>query len=141
MYKPVFPYLGNQAIMSSGRVTIHSSDDFIFNFGKKGIALSTPSTVTMDVGEKVIVASPRIELGYNETSLEPLLLGDTTVRQLGLLLDSISSLADALSKMSSTQLEVSIPLIITASTTLKEQARSVKAQLEVNCKSKTSFTT
>lgn len=141
MYKPVFPYLGNQAIMSSGRVIIHSSDDFIFNFGKKGIALSTPSTVTMDVGEKVIVASPRIELGYNETSLEPLLLGDTTVRQLGLLLDSISSLADALSKMSSTQLEVSIPLIITASTTLKEQARSVKAQLEVNCKSKTSFTT
>lgn len=141
MYKPVFPYLGNQAIISSGRVIIHSSDDFIFNFGKKGIALSTPATVTMDVGEKVIIASPIIELGYNETQLEPLLLGNSTVRQLGFLLDSISTLADALSKISSTELEKSVPLIITASTTLKEQSRSVKAQLETICKSKTSFTT
>ncbi len=141
MYKPIFPYLGNQAIVSSGRVTIHSSDDFIFNFGKKGIALSTPSTITMDVGEKTIIASPIIELGYNEDLLEPILLGNATVTQLGFLLDSIFNLADSLSKISATQLEKAVPLIIQASTTLKEQARTVKTQLEINCKSKTSFTT
>lgn len=141
MYKPIFPYLGNQAIVSSGRVTIHSNDDFIFNFGKKGIALSTPSTITMDVGEKTIIASPIIELGYNEDLLEPILLGNATVTQLGFLLDSISNLADSLTKISATQLEKAVPLIIQASTTLKEQARTVKTQLEINCKSKTSFTT
>ena len=36
MYKPEFPYKGNQVIISSGRVTNHSYDDFIFMFGKKG---------------------------------------------------------------------------------------------------------
>ena len=30
MYKPEFPYKGNQVIISSGRVTNHSYDDFIF---------------------------------------------------------------------------------------------------------------
>ena len=40
MYVPQFPYTGNQAIITSGRVTHHSYDDFIFLFGKKGVAIN-----------------------------------------------------------------------------------------------------
>jgi len=62
MYKPIFPYLGPQVIISSGRVLAHSKDDMIFLFGKKGIGLSTPATLNFDVGERLLITSPKIEL-------------------------------------------------------------------------------
>jgi hypothetical protein len=64
MFTPTFPYLGNQVIISSGRVVNHSYDDFIFLFGKKGVSISSPATFTVDANEKTILASPKIELGY-----------------------------------------------------------------------------
>jgi hypothetical protein len=79
MYTPKFPYTGNQVIITSGRVTHHSYDDFIFLFGKKGVAISSPSTFTVDANEKTIIASPKIELGFN--AIEPVLLGRTTAVQ------------------------------------------------------------
>ena len=62
MYVPQFPYIGNQVIITSGRVTQHSYDDFIFLFGKKGVAISSPATFTVDANERTIVASPKIEV-------------------------------------------------------------------------------
>lgn len=141
MYKPIFPYLGPQVIISSGRVVHHSKDDMIFLFGKKGIGLSTPATVNFDVSERVIIASPKIELGYQaETDGEPVLLGKSTVVQLTALCDAIKGLSDALSKMSAMQLETAIPEIVNKSTILSGQVNTIKTQLSGNCLSQTTYT-
>ena len=141
MYVPQFPYLGNQAIITSGRVTHHSYDDFIFLFGKKGVAITSPATFTVDADERTIVASPKIELGYQaEAKGEPVLLGRSTAVQLGFLLDAIQNLSDALGKMSAEQLEVAIPGILQTSKVLSGTAKTVKAQLNSACLSKNTYT-
>lgn len=141
MYQPQFPYLGNQVIISSGRVVHHSYDDFIFLFGKKGVAISSPATFTVDANEKTIIASPKIELGFNASRIgEPVLLGTSTVIQLGFLLDSLINLSKELQKMKAEQLEVSIPGIVNTSKVLEGIAGRVKAQLNSACLSKNTFT-
>jgi hypothetical protein len=141
MYQPQFPYKGNQVIITSGRVTHHSYDDFIFLFGKKGVAISSPATFTVDASEKTTLASPRIELGFNASRIgEPVLLGTSTVIQLGFLLDALIDLSTQLQKMRAEQLEVSIPGIISTSKVLEGIAGRVKAQLNSACLSKNTFT-
>lgn len=130
MYVPQFPYLGNQAIITSGRVIHHSYDDFIFLFGKKGVAISSPTSFTVDANERTIIASPKIELGYQaETNGEPVLLGRSTVVQLGILIDAIKNLSDALNKLSAETPETAISGIVVATTALSELAVNVKGQL------------
>lgn len=141
MFKPDFPYLGDQAIITSGRVVIHSKDDFVFLFGKKGVAVSSPTSFTVDANERTILASPKIELGYQaEVNGSPVLLGNKTVEQLGFLLDAIKNLSDALNKLSAGSLEVAIPGILQTTTVLSDQATSIKAQLRTNCLSQTTYT-
>lgn len=141
MYTPQFPYLGNQAIISSGRVVMHSKDDFIFLFGKKGIALSTPATVNLDVSERVIIASPKIELGYQaEVRGDAALLGNKTVKQLSDLCDAIQALSEALAQLNPATLAAAVPAIVQTSTVLASQAATIKNQLNNNCLSKTTYT-
>lgn len=141
MYTPEFPYLGNQAIISSGRVVAHSKDDFIFLFGKKGIGLSTPATVNLDVSERVIIASPKIELGYQaEIRGDAALLGNKTVRQLSDLCDAIQALSVALAQLNPSTLPTAIPAIVQTSTVLANQAVTVKNQLNNTCLSKITYT-
>lgn len=140
MYKPQFPYTGNQVIISSGRVTHHSYDDFIFMFGKKGVAISSPATFTVDANERTIIASPKIELGFEaETKGEPVLLGRATVIQLGALLDAIKDLSDALNQAKDNP-QASLKAVIKASNILSDTAKTVKAQLGSGCLSKNTFT-
>jgi hypothetical protein len=142
MYIPQFPYTGNQVIITSGRVVNHSYDDFIFLFGKKGVAISSPASFTVDANERTIIASPKIELGYQaQTTGEPVLLGRSTVVQLSLLIDSIKSLSDALNKLTAETPETAIPGIVQTTTVLSEIATSVKAQLfSPTCLSTNTFT-
>ena len=141
MYTPQFPYLGNQVIITSGRVTHHSYDDFIFLFGKKGVSISSPATFTVDADERTIIASPKIELGYQaERRGEPILLGRTTAIQLGFLLDAIQNLSNALVELSSEEPEISIPVIIQTAKVLGETAGTVKAQLGTKCLSQNTYT-
>ena len=141
MYTPKFPYLGNQAIITSGRVTIHSYDDFIFLFGKKGVAISSPATFTVDANERTIIASPKIELGYKAEVLgEPVLLGKTTATQLGFLLDAVENLSNALTTLKIEQLEIAIPQIVQTAKVLESTSKNVRAQLNSKCLSKTTYT-
>lgn len=141
MYTPQFPYLGNQAIITSGRVTIHSYDDFIFLFGKKGVAISSPATFTVDANERTIINSPKIELGYQaETVGEPVMLGKSTAVQLGRLLDAIEGLSNALNTLKIGQMDTAIPLIIQTSNILSSTAKSVKARLGSTCLSNNTYT-
>jgi hypothetical protein len=142
MYKPQFPYTGNQAIISSGRVVHHSYDDFIFMFGKKGVAISSPATFTVDANEKTIIASPKIELGYQAIkSGEPVLLGKSTVTQLGFLLDAIKNVSDALNKLSAEEPETAIAAIKQTTTVLTNTVDTVKKALNSSiCLSSNTFT-
>jgi len=138
MYTPQFPYLGNQVIISSGRVTVHSYDDFIFLFGKKGVGISSPTTFTVDAREKTVINSTVISLGLN--AVQPVLLGTETVQQLGNLLDRIQELSDALEKINAKELETAIPGIVAASRLLSSTSKDVKARLSAECLSKNTFT-
>lgn len=138
MYKPNFPYLGNQAIITSGRVVLHSYDDFIFLFGKKGVSISSPSTFTVDANEKTIIASPNIQLGFDAD--EPVLLGRSTVVQLGQLLDAIQNLSKELKNINTADFSTVFPSIAKESTVLEGIAGRVKAQLNTSCLSKNTFT-
>jgi hypothetical protein len=141
MYTPQFPYTGNQAIVTSGRVVIHSYDDFIFLFGKKGVAISSPSTFTVDANERTIIASPKIELGYQAEKVgEPVLLGSTTATQLGRLMDDIQNLSNALQTLQIGAVDTAIPGIVQTAKVLSGTAQSVKAQLSTKCLSKNTYT-
>ena len=141
MYVPQFPYLGNQVIISSGRVVTHSKDDFIFLFGKKGVSISSPSSFTVDANERTIINSPKIELGYQaETQGESVLLGDSTVEQLGFLLDAIQNLSDALAEISAEEPETAIVDIVNTAVILSGTAQTVKAQLSNFCLSNNTYT-
>jgi len=140
MYIPQFPYVGNQAIITSGRVTIHSYDDFIFLFGKKGVAISSPNTFTVDANERTIITSRTIELGYRaETFGEPILLGQSTITQLGFLFKAIENLANALKELDSESLESSFPLIVQTAVVLEDTAKTVSSKISTMCLSKTTF--
>lgn len=141
MFTPQFPYLGNQAIITSGRVVHHSYDDFIFLFGKKGVAISSPATFTVDANERTVIASPKIELGFQaETRGEPLLLGRSTALQLGQLLDAIIAMSDALNKLSAETPETAIARIKKTTTVLSDTAKTVKTQLNSpTCLSQNTF--
>jgi len=140
MYIPQFPYVGNQAIITSGRVTIHSYDDFIFLFGKKGVAISSPNTFTVDANERTIITSRTIELGYRAERIgEPILLGRSTITQLGFLFKAIENLANALKELDSESLESSFPLIVQTAVILEDTAKTVSSKISTKCLSKTTF--
>ena len=141
MYKPEFPYKGNQVIISSGRVTNHSYDDFIFMFGKKGVSISSPATFTVDATESTSISSGFIELGLRaKLEGEPVLLGRKTVFQLGQLLDNLQALGKSLSNISESGLAASLPQIIASAKILADTAPVIKKQLEGPCLSKTTYT-
>ena len=141
MFKPEFPYKGNQVIISSGRVTHHSKDDFIFLFGKKGVSISSPATFTIDTNEKTVIASPLIELGLRaKIEGDPVMLGDKTAAQLGQLIDTLVSLANGLSALNESNLAGAIPQIVASAKILSSVAPIIKAQLQTTCQSKITFT-
>jgi hypothetical protein len=102
MYKPEFPYKGNQIIISSDRVTIHSKLDSIFLFGKQAVSLSSTNTINIDAYNEVKIDSPIIQLGHEAKVLgEPVVLGRTLSTQLEQLLSSIMEAGAELRKASS----------------------------------------
>lgn len=140
MYAPEYPYLGNQVIITSGRVTHHSYNDFIFLFGKKGVAISSPATFTVDAQERSIINSPVIELGFRAERIgEPIMLGTSTAVQLGFIFDAIANLAAALKNIDSEELETSFPQIVQTATVLEDTAKTVSAKISTKCVSKTTF--
>lgn len=141
MFKPEFPYKGNQVIISSGRATVHSKDDFIFLFGKKGVSISSPATFTVDANEKTIIASPLIELGLRaRLEGDPVMLGNKTATQLGQLIDTLVELANGLVALNESNLSGAIPKIVASAKILSEVAPIIKAQLQTTCQSKITFT-
>ena len=128
MLKPEFPFLKDQLILSSERVVLHTKSDGIFLLGKGAVSLSSPATINLDSNEKVLINSPKIELGYRaELEGEPVLLGHTLNRQLTSLLFSISQAACLMQQVSGDEgnIPASFENIASAGKILEQQANEL----------------
>lgn len=127
MISPKFPFKDNQIILSSDRIMLHSKSDAIFLFGKGAVSLSSPNTVNLDANEKVVVFSPRIELGNSPAFLEPTIKGRTFLIQLGLLCETLEKAGELLSQgVSQTNLAGSMINISSAGQKIQEQSKRLK---------------
>lgn len=131
MLNPQFPYKGNQLILSSDRVLLHSKQDAIFLFGKDAIGLSSTKTINLDAEEKVLIACDKIELGYRaELQGQPLVLGNELNRQLINLLDQLSIAGDQLKLANTTNLGLAMIAIHSAGEKISSACNSLKTLLQ-----------
>ena len=107
MIKPEFPYRGSQAILSSDRVMLYAKKESILLLGKGTVGISSPGTINLDSKEKVLIFSPKIELGSKAT--EQVILGNSMVRDLKSILEAIKNLSDTLSKINESNFAATIP--------------------------------
>lgn len=130
MFKPVFPYKGNQLILTSERVTIHAKNDAIFLFGKQAVGLSSTNTINLDSTNKIILASPVIELGNKAESLgEPIVLGNTLNQKLLSLLDALNAVAILLAQSSESKLGATMQNINSAGSLLAQAVSRLNQEL------------
>lgn len=131
MLKPVFPYKGNQVILTSDRVTLHSKTDAIFLFGKQAVSLSSTKTINLDAIEKVLIDCSKIELGHKaETEGEPVILGDKLNNQLKGLIDGLTTAAVLLKQVSTSNLGVSMESIRQAADILYDACEEANAYIK-----------
>lgn len=129
-YKPIFPYAGDQIILSSDRVLLHSKNDAIFLFGKKSVSLSSTKTINLDAVDKVLISTNKIELGPDAEALgEPLVLGRTLNTQLIVLLSVLKSVGDQLSNVSATNRGASFGIISGAGQAISQESERLRGLL------------
>ena len=103
MLNPIFPYKGNQIILSSERVILNAKSDGIFLFGKQMVSLVSNGTVNIDAKEKILIDSDKIELGHKAESLgDPIIMGNKFLNEFSLLIEGMQFLAGKLSAVSKT---------------------------------------
>ena len=125
-YKPEFPYLGEQIIINSGRVTLNSKDDSVFLFGKKAIGFSSAGTINFDADDKVIINSPQIYLGID--AKEPLVKGQALEDLLIDLLDTLDELGGKFT-FAQDSTGATLTSIMVSGISLKRSVSRIKSQL------------
>jgi len=136
IYKPDFPYLGDQIIINSGRVTLNSKDDSVFLFAKQAIGFSSAGTINFDADDKVIVNAPQIYLGID--AKEPLVKGQALENLLIDLLDTLDELGGKfLFAVDSNG--VFLTTVMASGVSLKKSIRRIKSQTK-SIKSSKNFT-
>jgi hypothetical protein len=96
-YSPIFPYKGNQVLISSDRIHLLSKSDGIFLMGNRTVSLSSPMTINLDSNTKVLINAPKIELGeFAENKGQQVILGNELIRQLKSYISKIKSVGDTL---------------------------------------------
>lgn len=133
-YRPEFPYKGNQVMISSGRVQLHSKDDSIFLFGKKGVGISTTGLLGVDAVEGITLNAPIIELGLEAKDPkygQPVIKGTDFFIQMNRLLSALENMATALGELRSDNIGLakSIPIIKQQATVLQGVIQNLKVQL------------
>lgn len=130
MIKPQFPFREKQIIMTSDRVMIHSKSDAIFLFGKGAVSLSSPQTINLDSNEKVLINSPKIELGDRaELRGQPVVKGIELTVILLRLLQSLNDASVLLAQSSETDLGASMQAIASAGQIINQEARDLSNTL------------
>jgi hypothetical protein len=131
MLKPVFPYKGDQIILSSERVLLHSKTDAIFLFGKEAVSLSSTKTINLDAVDKVLLDTKIIELGSKAQTLgEPTILGTSMVTQLSVLLTNLEQAGNKLSVVASEDLGASMQKIREAGQLIAKESGRLRVLLQ-----------
>lgn len=126
MLKPEFPFKDNQIILTSDRVTIHSKSDAIFLFGKGAVSLSSPKTINFDSNEKILMDSPKIELGNKAEELgEPIVKGVELTVILLQLLYSLSNAGVLLAQASESSPGASMQGVASAGQIINQEASRI----------------
>jgi hypothetical protein len=143
MITPEFPYKGNQIILSSERVTLHSKKDGVFLFGKATVGISSVGTINLDSREKVLIDSPKIELGNKAEQFgEPVPLGNSLQSVLSDMNDVLNLLSNAMSKANGTDdtsTALSLATIQVAGSTSMITIKNIQSRLQ-NILSQTTYT-
>lgn len=127
-------YQGNQVIVNGGRLYLNAKEESAFISAKESIGLNA-NTLNFDATDYFCVDAKKILLGERARTApasvqQPVVLGKQLENWLGALLDTLSSVADAMSTASAvgagpvTQLNATGP-------TLKATVQSLKAQFKV----------
>jgi hypothetical protein len=97
-------YFGAQAIINSDRIIINSKKDEVMIFAKTNVEINTKNIINLNADERVHLNANTIFLGpYNSTNtLQPVLLGNETVKLLIQLNKTLTRLAGYLSSAVST---------------------------------------
>jgi hypothetical protein len=131
MLNPQFPYTGNQIILSSERVLIHSKSDGIFLFGKQMVALSSTQTINLDAKEKILIDCDKIELGNRAESLgDPIIKGKIFMDQFIEFVKDVQFAASQLQTVSETNSAASFINIQTAGDRLFSSCARLSAILK-----------
>jgi lipopolysaccharide assembly outer membrane protein LptD (OstA) len=136
LYKPDFPYLGEQIIINSGRVTLNSKDDSIFLFAKKAIGFSSVGNIHFDSDGDTIMNSNKIYLGLDAN--EPLIKGTQLVNLLNRLLESLNNFSQVIQSATDSN-NISILAAATAGDTLAKDITKIKSLINT-ITSKQNFT-
>ena len=134
MYTPKFPYKGNQIILTSGRVMIHSKDDAVFIFGKQNIGLSSIGEIHLDAFGEVTIDAPRITLGHKNmpgstSGLEPVLLGYKTNQIFIRLSNALMEVGKQLGRVSYSNVPASMQALAGVGDLLKSAAESINNEV------------
>jgi hypothetical protein len=142
IFEPKFPYKGNQIILSSDRVMLHSKSDAIFLFGKQAVSLSSTKTINLDAFDKVLIDCKIIELGSKAQTLgEPVILGRSLNTQLIVLLNNLANAGMLMSQASETDLGASMQLLANAGQIINQEASRLTQLLDTGAVlSKNTFT-
>lgn len=127
-------FKGNQVILNAGRVYLNAKEDSILLSAKESIGLNA-NTLNLDATDYFCVDAKKILLGEKARTSpasvqQPVVLGKQLENWLGALLDTLSSVADAMSTASAvgagpvTQLNATGP-------SLKATVQSLKTQFKV----------
>jgi hypothetical protein len=131
LYKPEFPYLGDQIIINSGRVTLNSKDDSVFLFAKKAIGFSSAGVINFDCDDTLTINAPLIHLGLETDvqKLQPAIKGNDLVYLLDRLLSALQDLGVVLGYATDSKGEA-IPDVITAGDNIQGDATDLLTLLE-----------
>jgi hypothetical protein len=88
-------YVGNQAILNSGRLLFNSTQDHILLSSAKSINLNTVESVNIDAATQTVIQTPELYLGGVNTA-QPVVLGDDLVGLLTDILGDLDTLTNSL---------------------------------------------
>lgn len=130
-YTPKFgvDYSGNQVIIASDRVTLHSKTDSIFLFGKTSVSLSSIGTVNLDSPSAIILDAPKVLLG-SHSATESVILGNRYMNSFSQFLDALIVICAQLSTVAAGSKKLS-PELGTAMLKLSLFASSLSNECEV----------
>jgi hypothetical protein len=117
--KPDSPnqYSGPQIILNSGRLVFNSKTDHILLSSKKSINLNAVDSINFDTAGNVIIQSGKLFLGSKDAT-EPVLLGDTTIKFLTELVNSLNEFMKVCKDVVSTAEGTSLGTLNVAATSM-----------------------